>query len=136
MSFPIIALFTLVAILIVALIPTYRLILETFSWHIWFLMLLARPRINAIARKRGVQVKVTWTGAVAISPKYLSIWLRTDKDFEREILKNDSTLRPAIDDILRGVGYPRECIPEIGLAIQSQQTVDRDSGGNWFLAMK
>ena len=33
-------------------------------------------------------------------------------------------------------GYPPDAIVEVGFAFESQQTVDRDYGGNWWYAVR
>ena len=69
-------------------------------------------------------------------PGLLYIFIDTRTDAERDSLRADPTLHPEIVAALVANGYPQDAAPFVGLAIESQETVDRDFGGNWYRARK
>jgi hypothetical protein len=109
---------------------------SAFSWQLWILIRIAIPQIRSFARKRCIGVGVSWFGAIGIDPRYLTIVVKTDKDWERHSLDADPTFRQDIRKALSRRKYPVDSIPQVQVMIQSQETVDRDMGGNWFYAMQ
>jgi hypothetical protein len=65
-----------------------------------------------------------------------AIWVATQSDTERDELLGDATFKPECLEVLARCGYPQDALLFVGVAIQSQQTVDRKSGSSWFMAMK
>jgi hypothetical protein len=122
--------------LFISAVIRYTFASKTFTWSIWFKMLCVKRIIKHLARERSVKVKVTWIGAVRINPQYLAIWVKTDRDSERDRLRNDSTFKSDVFVALSDCHYPPEAIPNVGLEIESQQRVDRDCGGSWHMAMQ
>jgi len=76
-----------------------------------------------------------WVGAVDIAPNHAAFWLRVDSDACRDALDREHAERLA-HQILADLGYPGEAIAAVGLAVESQETVTRDFGGNWYHAVK
>lgn len=111
--------------------------LVTFSWRLSPRVFLAKRRIARLASQRGIRPKwVSSIGAIGIDPKHLSIWIAVDKDWERDELLQDSNFEAACREVLLRCGYPSGAVLFVGIAVESQQTVDRDSGGNWRWAMQ
>lgn len=96
----------------------------------------AEERILAHARRIDSTARVFSFGAVDIDPKHFAIWIATDKDQSRDRLNGDPAFKQQIRQILHEVGYPEAAIPEIGIAFESQETVDRDYEGSWWYAVK
>jgi hypothetical protein len=88
-------------------------------------------------RKRGIEAKwVVSFGAIHLSPKHLAYWVATDKDWERDQLIQDLTFRPACIRALVKCGYPKKFADFLGIAVESQETVDRECRGNWRTMMQ
>jgi hypothetical protein len=93
---------------------------------LWPSLFLATRLIKRLAARRGVPPKfVIHIGAIDINPKHLAIWIATDKDWERDQLLRDSAFVTDCHAVLLRTGYPSEALPFVGVAIESQQTVDR-----------
>jgi len=60
----------------------------------------------------------------------------TATDLERDELAGDAALLTTFHALLAEVGYPREAIAGVGLASESQETVNRDYGGDWRSCVK
>ena len=71
-------------------------------------------------------------GANWIDPKYLVIWICVKTDTERVILNDDVELIAEAKKELVKNGYPAHVMNEIHIGAESQETVDRESGGNWW----
>ena len=79
---------------------------------------------------RGMKSTFWAFGAYYLDPQYLSIVIGVDSDDQRDQLKADDTLDPALRKILTDFGWPR---PDVAyFFIESQETVARESDGNWF----
>jgi len=74
--------------------------------------------------------------AIHLSPAYLSLWIATEKDWERDQLQSDGSFAKAISAALLQYKYPSEAVPHVGVVIESQQTVDREFAGSWWYRMK
>ncbi len=90
--------------------------------------------VLALARSRCAGAKVLSFGATNTNSKHLAIWISTPTDAERDALRADPALAAAFDAVLHNVGYSLADIA--GFAFESQETVDRDYGGNWWYAVK
>lgn len=91
-------------------------------------MIRARRAIRALCPGTKVQT----FGATHIDPKYLAVWIKTRTDLERDRLKADPALVGQIRDALVQAG----CSPLALITFESQETVDRDYKGQWFLRFK
>ncbi|MBL9050567.1 MAG: hypothetical protein JNK19_10700 [Tabrizicola sp.] len=82
--------------------------------------------------KLGFVIRTTSYGAVDIDPVHLAIWFMTDSDAQRDRLLAlpdfDQTCRAA----LAASGYPPQAIPQVHFSAASEETVQRDWGGNWW----
>jgi len=88
-----------------------------------------------VARQRVATVEVvSHQGATRISPGYLTFSLKTQTDKERDILCHDPDIHQQFRDALVKAGYPSETRPVVHFVIQSQETAERDYGGNWYEA--
>ena len=74
---------------------------------------------------------VTHYGATNIHPRYLMIWICVQSDDERNRLKSDKALKTRLRQALIDANYPQEGRDEVGIDFESQETVDRESGGSW-----
>lgn len=108
----------------------------SFDWKLWPTIRRARREIKKLARERCANAKVFSFGATYIDPRHLAIWITTKTDEERDRLRRDSDLLRQLRDALLRAGYPLASVPYVGFAFESQETVERDFGGNWYHATK
>lgn len=92
--------------------------------------------VRLALRKDYPSVETSWFGVVGINPRHLAIWVITETDSDRDAILAEGGLIRLIQDSLRAVNYPAEAIPYISGTVESQETVDRDYHGNWYLCMK
>lgn len=84
-------------------------------------------------RVRGAKV---FSIGVGLSPEHLALWIRTSTDNDRDALRADAGILLSMREILRKEHYPKEAIEKVELAIESDETVDRDWGGRWHDAVR
>ncbi|HPA63520.1 MAG TPA: hypothetical protein PLH15_03825 [Spirochaetota bacterium] len=80
--------------------------------------------------------RITHYGANYIHPRYLSYWICVLSDKERDRLVKDSDLMKKLRKILEENNYPISGRNRVYIGFESQETVDRESNGNWFLHWK
>jgi hypothetical protein len=69
-----------------------------------------------------------------ITPGHLSFCSKTDTDEQRDRLREDPEICQDFYAALARARYPMDTDPVVHIAIESQETVDRDYGGSWFEA--
>jgi hypothetical protein len=103
----------------------------------WPTIFLVKREVKQLARQRGVELtRIWWLGAILRSPAYLSLWISTEKDWERDQLDRDRSFAADINAALLRYGYPSEAVQYVGVVVESQQTVDREFAGSWWYRMK
>ena len=75
-------------------------------------------------------------GAVDIDPKHLVIWICVQSDRMKDRLAVEPDLPNEIRSILIKNNYPHQSVDEVYIGIESQETVDRESDGDWYLHFK
>ena len=65
-----------------------------------------------------------------------AVWLCTDTDAQRDALGTSNPRLEPIRQVLASVGFVASELTHSSSTAQSQETVDRDYQGNWFLAMR
>ncbi|WP_131450730.1 hypothetical protein [Flavobacterium subsaxonicum] len=78
------------------------------------------------------KVDVMHYGAYEINPKYLVFWICIGADEDKKSLQNNVELNSRLRNLLIEHKYPAEAIGEVYIGFESQETVDRESGGNWW----
>lgn len=79
---------------------------------------------------------VTWYGAYDIDPKYLVYWICIETDKMKKELENNITLNDKLRRVLDKHQYPANAQKYIRIEFESQETVDRESEGNWYYHFK
>ena len=77
-------------------------------------------------------VSVTHYGAFDIHPRHLVYWICVQSDAERDRLAADESLRAALRQLLVTFDYPPEGREQVHIGFEAQETVDRESNGNWW----
>jgi hypothetical protein len=96
----------------------------------------AEQQMLQLIRPTCPNAEVFHIDAVDINPRHLAIWIKTQTDEERDKLKRDRNLEAAFRATLVANGYPSDATPLVGFAFESTETVNRDFGGSWHVAMQ
>lgn len=96
----------------------------------------AEQAIIALARRKVASAGAFHFGAVDISPDHLAFWITTATDAERDRLAADTAMQDHFRRVLLRAGYPVDAVPKVAFAFESQETVERVHGGNWWYAVK
>ena len=75
--------------------------------------------------------QIFYAGAFNLAPHHLFFGIGVRTDAERDRMNADPAINRALHDLLRAHGYPGDAIPRVGVRAESQETVDRDWGGEW-----
>jgi hypothetical protein len=75
---------------------------------------------------------VTHYGANDIHPKHLVYWICVQSDAEKKRMEDDKVLYARLRQLLVEHKYPISGRAEVHIGFESQETVDRESGGNWW----
>lgn len=86
-------------------------------------------RVAASAREKSW---VTYYGANDIHPRHLVYWICVESDAEKHRLAADAVLYAELRELLTRFNYPVEGRDEVHIGFESQETVDRESGGDWW----
>ncbi len=76
--------------------------------------------------------RIEWYGAYDIGPKNLVFWICVESDKMKSSFESDVTLMKQLRDLLDKYDYPLEARPHVVIGYESQETVDRESNGNWY----
>lgn len=95
---------------------------------------------GAIAAKLATVVHekywVTHYGANHIHPRHLVYWICVQSDAEKKRLQADQELCRSLRSLLHEYRYPIEGRDGVHIGFESQETVDRESAGNWWYHWK
>lgn len=75
-------------------------------------------------------------GAYHIDPRYLVVLISVETDNMKNSLSESRNMEVEIRRCFVLRSYPSDAIDQVILWIESQETVDRDSKGDWWLHMK
>ena len=79
---------------------------------------------------------IDWYGTYEIDPKNLAIWVCVKTDQTKQKLTSNRELETKITDLLTKYDYPQQARSSVSIGFESQETVDRESGGDWYLHFK
>lgn len=75
-------------------------------------------------------------GAYEINPKHLVYWICVDTDEVKNKLSSDDSLKEILRNTIIKAEYPSEAVDDVFVGFESQETVDRESNGDWYLHFK
>jgi hypothetical protein len=98
--------------------------------------LIERAITDEVGRHVKEKFWVTHYGANHIHPKHLVYWIVVVSDLEKHRLEADLALMAALRSLLVKCDYPSEGREGVHIGFESQETVDRESGGNFYYYWK
>jgi hypothetical protein len=75
-------------------------------------------------------------GEYRINPKHLVFWITVETDKMKSKLIENKVLNNELRNVLVQNHYPEEALYDIHIGFESQETVDRESNGDWYLHFK
>lgn len=75
-------------------------------------------------------------GEYKINPKHLVFWIAVATDNTKSKLIDNKVLNDELRNVLVQNHYPEEAIDDVYIGFESQETVDRESNGDWYLHFK
>ena len=89
--------------------------------------------LKALVRDQvGVEAVIWSHGAYWIHPRHLVFGIGVATDALRDRLRADAVVQRDWRALLARHGWPAVARDAVAFFVESQQTVDRDSGGNWW----
>lgn len=79
---------------------------------------------------------IDYYGAYHINPDNLVFWICVETDVLKEQLKADKSLISEFRNLLTKYDYPEKSRDAVFIGFESQETVDKESGGDWYLHFK
>lgn len=79
---------------------------------------------------------INWYGAYDVDPKYFVFWICIQSDTMKHKLESNKELMLRIRKLLEKYNYPIEARNSVHIGFESQETVDRESGGDWHIHFK
>jgi hypothetical protein len=75
---------------------------------------------------------IDWYGAYDVNPKHLVFWICLISDKMKTEFKSNTELLTRLRDLLAIHDYPEQARQSVFIDFESQETVDRESDGNWY----
>lgn len=98
------------------------------KWKVWRI----EAGLKSLLKQAGVKPLVWSFGAYDIDPKHLVFVVGVPTDKEKDNLMADSRLGDKMKSLLEKFNWPIAARKHIVFDIESQETVDRKTNGNWW----
>jgi len=79
---------------------------------------------------------IHWYGAYKIDPKNLVFWICVTSDLMKQNLVSNPQLMIRLRALLVKYDYPENARQSVAIDFESQETVDRESNGSWYVHFK
>jgi hypothetical protein len=102
------------------------------KWKIWQIENSLKKQIKS----RGIKPNVWSFGAYYIDPKNIVFVAGVQTDEEKEKLKTDIKIQNQMKELLERFNWPLDARKYVTFDIESQETVNRETNGNWWYHYK
>jgi hypothetical protein len=92
--------------------------------------------INIVKPSCPEKFDVIWYGAYQIDPKNLVYWICVESDEIKDQLAKNISLNEELRSLLIKNNYPEQARRHVYIGFESQETVDRESNGSWYVHFK
>jgi hypothetical protein len=106
--------------------------LFSLKWKIWRI----ESSLRLLLKDAGIKPLIWSFGAYYIDPKYLVFVVGVPSDEEKNRLKTDPHFDQAMGALLIKHNWPLIAREHVIFDIESQETVDRETNGNWWYHYK
>lgn len=97
------------------------------------IVLKSEGQFEGVLKKRGYGgFRIVHYGAKEIDPRHLVVKICVRTDRERDEINANGPMLEEFRKILLGSGYPAGVIRLIFISAESEETVNRESKGNWW----
>ena len=97
----------------------------------WKIHCISRGSRRAV-ETQDVHCRVWWFGAYWIDPKHLVFVIAVKSDLERNKLRSNVALNQSLRELLVQFRWPDAARQHVIFDIESQETVTRETNGNWW----
>jgi hypothetical protein len=102
------------------------------KWKIWRI----ESALKQLVRAQGFKAMVWSFGAYWIDPKHMDFVVGVSTEKNKLELKSNRNFVLAMAEVLERFNWPLEARAAVTFDIESQESVDRESDGNWWYHYK
>ena len=102
------------------------------KWKNWRI----EAAIKSLIKEEGYKPLVWSLGAYNINPKYLVFVVGVPTDKEKNQLKNNKEFNQSLKSLLEKFNWPKKARNYVTFDIESEETVNRETNGNWWYHYK
>ena len=106
------------------------------DWSLKWKISCIESNLKAMLKAGGIKPRVWSFGAYDIDPKHLVFVVGVSTDAEKESLQKNHVFQSEIKALLTKHDWPVAAREHVLFDIESQETVDRETEGNWWYHYK
>ena len=91
---------------------------------------------DAVAPEVTEKYEIIYYGANYVHPGFLAFWICVQSDRERDRLRSNRGLMNRLRQTFVDADYPEDGRDDVDIGFESQETVNRESGGDWYKHFK